>query len=127
MVVIDAGHGGKDPGTHGAFSNEKEVALEIALELGKIINQYLNDVEVIYTRSRDEFIELEKRAQLANQQGADMFISIHCNAVPSNTEKIYGTETYIMGAHTSDANFEVAKRENSVILHEADKEVYEDF
>jgi N-acetylmuramoyl-L-alanine amidase len=126
-VVIDAGHGGKDPGTHGQFSNEKEVALKIATELGNTIKKYLEDVDVIYTRSDDTFIELEKRAQMANQKGADLFISIHCNAVPTNTERIYGTETYIMGTHTSDANFEVAKRENSVILYESDKEVYENF
>jgi N-acetylmuramoyl-L-alanine amidase len=126
-VVIDAGHGGKDPGTHGAFSREKEVALKIALELGGTIQKYLKDVNVIYTRTSDEFVELEHRAQVANRQGADLFISIHCNAVPTNQEMIYGTETYIMGVHTSDANFEVAKRENSVILLEEDKEVYEGF
>jgi N-acetylmuramoyl-L-alanine amidase len=126
-VVIDAGHGGKDSGTIGAFSKEKHVALKIALETGETIKKYLKDVEVIYTRSTDEFIELEQRAQKANKNGADVFISVHCNAVPSNQEKIYGTETYVMGLHTSDANFDVAKRENSAILMENDQEVYEGF
>ncbi len=127
-VIIDAGHGGKDPGTHGVSSREKDVALKIAQELGRIIKEYLKDVKVIYTRSNDTFIELEQRANIANKVGADVFISIHCNAVPRNTEKIYGTETYVMGLHTSKANFEVAKRENSVILMEKNnKEVYEGF
>ena len=127
-VIIDAGHGGKDPGTHGVSSREKDVALKIAQELGRIIKEYLKDVKVIYTRSDDTFIELEQRANIANKAGADVFISIHCNAVPRNTEKIYGTETYVMGLHTSKANFEVAKRENSVILMEKNnKEVYEGF
>jgi len=127
-VIIDAGHGGKDPGTHGVSSKEKDVALKVARELGRIISDNLKDVKVIYTRSNDTFIELEQRANIANKAGADVFISIHCNAVPRNTEKIYGTETYVMGLHTSKANFEVAKRENSVILMEKNnKEAYEGF
>ncbi len=132
-IVIDAGHGGKDSGTRGSLSKEKDIALKIALELGKIIQKYLKDVKVIYTRTTDKFIELEQRAQIANKNGADLFISIHCNSLPKNTpfkkkEGIYGTETYIMGMHTSDANFDVAKRENAVILLEnGNKEVYEGF
>lgn len=132
-VVIDAGHGGKDSGTSGVSSKEKDIALKIALELGKTIQKYLKDVKVIYTRTSDKFIELEQRAQIANKNGADLFISIHCNSLPKNTSEarkqgIFGTETYIMGMHTSDANFDVAKRENAVILLEdGDKEVYEDF
>ena len=132
-VVIDAGHGGKDPGTSGAISKEKDIALKIALELGKTIQKHLKDVKVIYTRSTDKFIKLEERAQVANKNGADLFISIHCNSLPRNTsekrkQSIYGTETYIMGMHTSDANFDVAKRENAVILLEdGNKEVYEGF
>lgn len=127
-VVIDAGHGGKDPGTHGTFSKEKNIALKVALELGKTINKYLPEVEVIYTRDNDTFIPLEDRAQIANKKGADVFISIHCNAVASNKQKIYGTETYVMGLHTSEKNFEVAKRENSVIQLEDDNETtYEGF
>jgi len=132
-IVIDAGHGGKDSGTLGSSSKEKEIALKIALKLGKTIQKYLKDVKVIYTRTSDKFIELEQRAQIANKSGADLFISIHCNSLPKNTsykkkQGVYGTETYIMGMHTSDDNFEVAKRENAVILMEdGNKEVYEDF
>jgi len=132
-VVIDAGHGGKDSGTSGVASKEKDIALKIALELGNTIQKYLKDVKVIYTRSSDKFIELEERAQIANKNGADLFISIHCNSLPRDTPErkkqgIYGTETYIMGMHTSDANFDVAKRENAVILmEEGNKETYEGF
>ena len=127
-VVIDAGHGGKDPGTHGLISQEKTIALKIAKELGRIIEENLKDIEVIYTRSNDRFIELEDRAMIANKNDADVFISIHCNAVPGNKEKIYGTETYVMGTHVDEGNFEIAKRENSVILMEDDyEERYEGF
>ena len=131
-VVIDAGHGGKDSGTSGSISREKDVALKIALELGKTIQKYLKDVKVIYTRTDDRFVELEQRAQMANKNGADLFISIHCNSLPKDTpntrkQGIFGTETYIMGMHTSDANFEVAKRENAVILMEKEQETYEGF
>ncbi len=127
-VVIDAGHGGKDPGTHGAFSKEKDVALKIAAQLGRIIKENLPDVEVIYTRSDDHFVELDDRATLANKNNADVFISIHCNSVPANKNIIYGTETYVMGTHTSEGNFEIAKRENSVIMLEENyEEKYEGF
>lgn len=132
-VVIDAGHGGKDNGTSGKVAREKNVALKIALDLGETIEKNLKDVKVIYTRNDDNFIELEERAQIANKNGADLFISIHCNSLPRNTpdkrkQMINGTETYIMGMHTSKANFDVAKRENAVILMEdGSKEVYEGF
>jgi N-acetylmuramoyl-L-alanine amidase len=127
-VVIDAGHGGKDPGTHGLFSQEKTVALKIAKELGRIIEDNLKDVQVIYTRSSDSFVELEDRAMIANNNDADVFISIHCNSVPGNKERIYGTETYVMGAHVEEGNFEITKRENSVILMEENyEERYEGF
>ncbi|WP_026135716.1 N-acetylmuramoyl-L-alanine amidase family protein [Nafulsella turpanensis] len=125
-VVIDAGHGGKDPGTHGVISEEKDVALDIALEVGSIIQQYLPDVKVIYTRKDDTFVELEERANIANEAGADVFISIHCNAI--GREDVYGTETYIMGTHVSDRNLQVAQRENAVILMEDNYEQkYEGF
>lgn len=125
-VVIDAGHGGHDPGTHGNFSKEKNVALNVAKKVGGYINEFLPDVKVIYTRDSDEFIELEQRAVIANKNNADVFISIHANAVSKNT--IYGTETYVMGPHKSQGNFEVAKRENSVILYEDGyEEKYEGF
>lgn len=115
-VVIDAGHGGKDPGTSGSFSKEKDVSLKIALELGLIINTYLPDVEVIFTRDDNTFVDLKDRANIANKNSADVFISIHCNAEPS--KNAFGTETYVMGLSKAQGNLEVAKRENSVILQE---------
>lgn len=125
-VVIDAGHGGKDPGTSGKFSREKDIALKIALEVGKTIEEYIPDVEVIYTRKDDRFLELSDRASIANRNSADVFISIHCNWV--SNPAIAGTETYVMGLHTSERNFDVAKRENAVILYEDNfEQVYEGF
>lgn len=125
-IIIDAGHGGKDPGTHGKYTKEKDIALKIAKKAGKYIEEYMDGVEVIFTRDDDTFIPLEGRAQIANKNGADLFISIHCNSFPR--PDIYGTETYIMGLHVSDENLEVAKRENSAILLEEDyEETYGDF
>lgn len=121
-VVIDAGHGGKDPGTSGKHSKEKDVALAMALELGAIIKKNLPDVEVIYTRKTDIFVELEERANIANNAQADLFISIHCNAA-KNT-KAFGTETYVMGTHKSDDNLSVAMRENASILMEDNHQKY---
>ncbi len=119
-IVIDAGHGGKDPGTIGKHSYEKDVALAIALKVGKYIQQNLPDVEVIYTRKTDVFIELYRRAQIANEKKADVFISIHCNAVGSRSP--HGTETFIIGATKSERNLAVAKKENASILYESDYE-----
>jgi N-acetylmuramoyl-L-alanine amidase len=125
-VVIDAGHGGKDPGAVGAISYEKDITLNLALKLGAYINENLPDVEVIYTRDKDVFVELYKRAQIANQAKADLFISIHINAAA--TTKAYGAETFAMGLHVSESNLAVAKKENSVILKEDDYETnYEGF
>ncbi len=125
-IVIDAGHGGKDPGTSGRLSHEKDVALDIALELGGIIEKYMPDVEVIYTRNDDSFPGLYERADLANKKGADLFISIHANWI--SNPKINGTETYVMGLHKTEANLEVAMRENSVIeLEENADENYDGF
>ena len=120
-IVIDAGHGGKDPGTSGEFSVEKDIALSIALETGKIIKQYMPDVEIIYTRDDDSFPTLKNRSDLANNNHADLFMSIHCNSAPWS-EKVYGTETYVMGVQNTGRNLEVAQRENSVILLEDDYE-----
>ncbi|MBU2650331.1 MAG: N-acetylmuramoyl-L-alanine amidase [Bacteroidetes bacterium] len=125
-VVIDAGHGGKDPGAVGKNNYEKNIALSIALKTGKYIKENLPDVEVIYTRSDDRFVELHRRAQIANENKADLFVSIHCNA--NNSTSIYGTETYVMGLHRSQANLEVAKLENAAILKEEDySDMYEGF
>ncbi|RLD47167.1 MAG: N-acetylmuramoyl-L-alanine amidase [Bacteroidetes bacterium] len=117
-IVIDAGHGGKDPGTIGKHSKEKAVALSIALKLGDLIKNNLKDVDVIYTRDKDVFVELYRRAEIANQAKADLFISIHCNSINSTRAK--GTETWIMGNHRSAKNLEVAKKENAAILLESD-------
>ncbi len=125
-VVIDAGHGGKDPGASGKNSKEKHIALSIALKTGSYIERNFPDVKVIYTRKTDRFIPLHKRAKIANDAKADLFISIHCNANLSS--RVYGTETYVMGLHKSQANLEVAQKENASILHEEDyMEHYEGF
>jgi N-acetylmuramoyl-L-alanine amidase len=116
-VVIDAGHGGKDPGCHGKSSKEAIIALKVALELGKLIKQNFPNVKIIYTRNTNKFVELHDRAGIANRNNANLFISIHCNSGPSH---VHGTETYTMGLHTSEDNLEVAKRENAVILEEKD-------
>lgn len=126
-VVIDAGHGGKDPGTHGVNTKEKNLVLDVALKVGSYIEKNVPDVRVIYTRKDDRFLELYERANIANKNKADLFISIHANALPQKAS-VYGTETYVMGLHTNDLNFNVAKRENSVILMEENhEEKYEGF
>jgi len=125
-VVIDAGHGGKDPGAVGKYSKEKDIALSIALKTGAYIENNLRDVEVIYTRKSDVFVELHNRAQIANDKEADLFISIHCNG--NNSSKPYGTETYVMGLHKSQANLEVAKLENAAMLKEENySDMYDGF
>ncbi len=116
-VIIDAGHGGRDLGALGKFSKEKDIVLQIALELGELIKQHIKDVQVIYTRQTDAFVTLHDRAKIANKHNVDVFISIHCNATLKG-DTTYGTETYTMGLHTSRHNLEVAKRENAVILME---------
>ncbi len=128
VVVIDAGHGGNDPGCNGGDSKEKQVTLAIALKLGKMIEDSLKDVKVIYTRKSDKFIELSERGNIANKNNADLFISIHCNA--NDNKEASGTETYLMGLHKSGDNLNVSKRENNVILLEKDyktNEAYDGF
>ena len=116
-LVIDAGHGGKDPGTRGVKALEKDVNLKVALAFGKYVERNCPDVKVIYTRKTDVFIELSERAAIANRNKADLFISIHSNALPDG--KISrGFETYTLGMHRASDNLDVAKRENSVILVE---------
>nr|WP_245402637.1 N-acetylmuramoyl-L-alanine amidase [Pontibacter sp. E15-1] len=124
-VVIDAGHGGKDVGCNGKYSHEADVALRLALQVGKLIEQNLPDVKVVYTRKTDNFVELIDRAGIANKNNADLFISIHLNAGPPTA---YGTETYTMGIQKSEGNLLVAKRENAVVLQEDNyKENYNGF
>jgi len=126
VVVIDAGHGGHDPGAVGKSSKEKDIALSVALKLGNYIKTNYKDVKVVYTRDTDVFVELYKRADIANKANADLFISIHCNATEST--KPNGTETWVMGLAKSKANLEVAKKENSAILLESNaNESYNNF
>lgn len=124
-IVIDPGHGGKDPGCQSHNIQEKKVVLDIGLKLGKIIKENLNDVNVIYTRKQDEFLKLRERSDIANKNQADVFLSLHCNAAQSSA--IGGTETYAMGIKKSEDNLQVAKRENSVILMEENYEEHYDF
>jgi N-acetylmuramoyl-L-alanine amidase len=117
-VVIDAGHGGHDPGCHGAQNNEKEVCLSMALKLGALIKERYPDIKIIYTRSTDVFVELAERANIANRNNADLFICIHANA---GSTTAYGSETYVLGLHRTDAQQKVAERENASIALEDDK------
>lgn len=126
IIVIDAGHGGQDTGALGKKSKEKDIALSIALKVGDYIEKNLPNVEVIYTRKTDVFIPLRERAKIANNNKADLFVSIHANSNPNT--KPYGTETFAMGLHKTKGNLEVAKKENSVIVFEEDYSVkYEGF
>ncbi len=126
-VVIDPGHGGKDPGAIGFKRNmEKTVVLNVSLKLGELIKKEFPEVKIIYTRNTDEFIGLAKRAKIANSAGADLFISIHANAVENRSPS--GFESWVLGLHKSKAALEVAKFENSAILMEDDHEqTYSEF
>lgn len=124
-VVIDAGHGGKDPGCHGASANEKNVCLSMALKLGEAIKRKFPEVKVVYTRDKDEFVELDDRAMIANKAKADLFICIHAN---SASPAAYGTETFVLGLHRTESQQKVADRENATIYLEDDKGAkYKDF
>lgn len=124
-VVLDAGHGGKDPGNSYHGYVEKNIALQTTLLVGEILDKY-SDIEIIYTRKTDVFIELKDRPRIANEKDADLFVSIHCNAVKNFGP--FGTETFVMGLSRSNTNLEVAKSENSVIFLEKDyKEKYNGF
>ena len=120
-VVIDPGHGGRDPGAVGRKGKEKNINLNVALKLGNLIQANHKDVRIVYTRQKDVFVTLDKRAQIANNAKADLFISIHTNSV-ARGRTVRGTETYTLGLHRTDDNLEVAKKENSVILIENDYE-----
>lgn len=120
-VVIDPGHGGRDPGAIGKRGKEKNINLSVALKLGNLIQNNCKNVRIVYTRKNDTFVTLDKRAQIANNAKADLFISIHTNSVAKG-RIVRGTETYTLGLHRTDDNLEVAKKENSVILIENDYE-----
>lgn len=127
VLVIDAGHGGRDAGAMGAFSKEKDINLNVALAFGRYVENNCPDVKVIYTRKTDVFIPLMERANIANKNKADLFVSIHTNALPGG-KQAYGLETYTLGMHRAGDNLDVAKRENAVILIEKDyKQRYEGF
>lgn len=124
-VCIDAGHGGKDPGCHGASANEKTVCLNIALKLGKKIQETFPGIKVVYTRDKDVFVELDERAKIANKSKADLFICIHANSASPGA---YGAETYVLGLHRTESQQKIAERENSTIYLEADGgQKYKDF
>lgn len=116
-IVIDAGHGGHDTGCLGSNSKEKVIALNVALRLGKIIEERYPEIKVVYTRKTDVFLGLRERADLANKHEADLFICIHCN---SGNKAAYGVETFVMGLHKTDDNLSVSKRENASVLLEKD-------
>jgi N-acetylmuramoyl-L-alanine amidase len=124
VVVLDAGHGGDDPGNLGNGHKEKDIALKIVLEVGKAL-EAKKDFKVIYTRKTDVFIELRERAAIANRADADLFVSVHCN---SHSSQASGTETFVLGVANTKRNFDVAKKENEVIFLEKDyKKNYKGF
>jgi len=118
VVVLDAGHGGKDSGNRGNGYYEKKIALNIVLQIGKILEKDPS-IKVIYTRKKDVFVDLIKRARIANQADANLFVSVHCDA---HTSQAYGAGTFVLGLHENQRNFEVAKKENSVIFYEENYE-----
>ncbi len=125
VIVIDAGHGGKDPGSISKKVQEKKVTLDIARKLGKMLTDSFKDVKVVYTRYNDSFVELHERAKIANRNKASIFISIHCNH--NHNTSANGSETYVMGLHKSNDNLDVSKRENEAVLYEDNYEKQQDY
>lgn len=126
-LVIDPGHGGHDAGARGAISKEKDVNLTVALRFGKYVEQNMPEVRVIYTRTQDKFVPLHERANIANRANADLFISVHTNALPAG-KVARGFETYTLGMHRAKDNLDVAMRENSVIsMEKGFEQAYEGF
>ncbi len=115
-VVIDPGHGGKDPGALGRKVKEKDIVLSVALMTGEYLKREMPDLNVVFTRTEDVFVPLDERAEIANKAKADLFVSIHANSI--SNPKIQGAETFVLGLHRSEENLEVAKKENSVIILE---------
>lgn len=125
VIVLDAGHGGGDPGNLGSGLKEKEIALDVTKRVGELLEKH-RDVKVIFTRSTDKFVKLRERARIANDAKADLFVSIHCNSV--ETPHAHGTETFVLGLNRQAENLNVVKNENAVILLEEDyKEHYAGF
>lgn len=120
-LVLDAGHGGKDPGALGKTGKEKNINLAVTLAVGQLVEQNMKDVKVVYTRKNDTFVELNERASIANKAKANLFVSIHTNALPKGAQG-RGSETYTLGMHRAADNLDVAKRENSAIMLEKDYE-----
>jgi len=120
IIVIDAGHGGHDPGAVGLFSNEKDITLSISQKVGWILMEKMPEASILYTRNTDEFLPLYRRAAVANQNKASLFISIHCNATAVDKEKYRGTESFVLGVEKVDQNLEIVKLENQV-LHMEDQ------
>ena len=116
IIVIDAGHGGKDIGTSGEYLIEKDATLTLAMELGQMLSEINQRIEIRYTRDTDEFLPIYRRVAYANENRADLFISIHCNAVAQHSP--HGIETYVLGIQNNEENLETVKRENESILHE---------
>lgn len=128
VLVIDAGHGGKDAGAVGQLTKEKDINLNVALALGRLVEKNCPDVKVIYTRKTDVFVTLQGRAEIANRNKANLFISVHTNSSPVGKTAPMGAETYTLGMHRAADNLEVAKRENSVITQENNyKQTYHNF
>ena len=125
VIVIDAGHGGKDSGARGVVENEKDIVLNVSMKFGRLIEKKYKDVKVIYTRTTDVFLELWERAAIANRNHANLFVSIHCNS--ASNRSAYGSETYVMGMRRMQENIEVSQRENNVILLEDNQERYQKF
>ena len=125
-IVIDAGHGGKDTGALGKVSKEKDLNLAVALKFGNYITENLPDVKVVYTRTKDKFVELSERAAIANRNNADVFVSIHCNSTET-ANSAYGAETFVMGESKNEKNLAVAKKENAAILLEDNTDAYDNF
>ncbi len=128
VIVLDAGHGGRDPGTIGVRgTKEKDITLAITLKLGALIEKNLKDVKVVYTRKTDTFVELYRRTQIANEAGGKLFVSVHCNSTPRKPSRQNGFEIYLLRPGKTDDAIEIAERENSVIeLEESYQERYQE-
>ncbi len=123
VLVIDAGHGGKDIGAPGVKTNEKNVNLDVALKFGALVEKNMDDVDVVYTRKRDKYVTLQERANIANDAKGDLFVSIHTNSLDKRAKgrnTVQGSSTYTLGLHRTKENLAVAMRENSVIALEED-------